>query len=130
MSKLQRYLAEAKKNVDVGFEYIGKKCDKAKITYIHPKAKNLPSWAMMGGEIDVKQITSLEAKWEVFNTDGREIKGGTISEASMKDMASDAAEDVNDLIQNGYDDQDAFMEIAKKYKLKPKQVQQAYKDWY
>jgi len=53
-----------------------------------------------------------------------------IKEGSMKDLAADVAEDVNDLIQNGYDDQDAIIEIAKKYKLKRKEVSKAYKDWY
>ena len=70
-NKIDKYLTEAKKPVDIGFEYIGKKHDKVKITYINPKAKNLPNWAQMGKDIDVKQIASLESDWEVFNMQGR-----------------------------------------------------------
>jgi hypothetical protein len=124
IDKIDQYLNEGKYPVDVMFTSKG---GKYTITYINPKTKGLPSWVKKG---PVKSMQDLEADFEVYNADGRTEKNGYIVEGKMKDMVADAAEDVNDLIQNGYDDVDAFKETAKKYKLSVKQVKTAYNDWY
>lgn len=72
------HLNEGKRPVDMGFEYIGKDMKKVKITYINPKSKNLPHWAQVGKEASTKDVTALEAKFEVYNTDGWTVKDGYI----------------------------------------------------
>ena len=73
---LDLHLNEGKEKVDVGFVWI--KGGGAKITYINPKTKGLPSWVKMGDEIDRKKFTPLEADFEVYNADGHTIKNGYV----------------------------------------------------
>jgi hypothetical protein len=72
------HLSEAKKPVDIGFEFIGKDMNNVKITYINPKAKNLPHWAKVGATVKSKEFQSSEADWEVYNLDGRTVKDGYV----------------------------------------------------
>ena len=53
-----------------------------------------------------------------------------ITEGGFKDLSNDIADALNDLLSDGWDAVDATKEVAKKYKVKPKQVNQAYEDSY
>lgn len=75
---VESLLGEMKRPIDIGFEFIGKDMKKVKITHINPKAKNLPHWAKLGGEIDTKTATSAEANFEVYNTAGWTVSNGYI----------------------------------------------------
>lgn len=79
--KMHLGLNEAKRPVDMGFEYIDKDMKKVKITYINPKSKGLPHWAQVGKEVDAKTVTDAEARFEVYNTDGWEVSNGYVVRA-------------------------------------------------
>lgn len=53
-----------------------------------------------------------------------------LGEGAFKDMAIDVADDMNDLLAQNWNSVDVSKEIAKKYKLTVKKVNQAYKDSY